>query len=212
LPKNFSFFKENNDNYFCLNKYVDKKRHSTKYKLRSNNIQKEFDDFINIVNLKFPELKIQPYKILNIPKELNIEHVDNTNKSKPVMPQNFSICNVNDIDYFQFCKKIDEKRFQYKTKINSYDLQIELENFIDQLNEKYDLGLIKSEYKIINTNGWKTTNKIIEHVDTDEKIAQRLRTLQNIEKKKQELGIEEFRKQKALYAKQYRESKKEIVV
>ena len=33
------------------------------------NIQKEFDDFINIVNLKFPELKIQPYKILNIPKE-----------------------------------------------------------------------------------------------------------------------------------------------
>ncbi len=212
LPKNFSFFKENNDNYFCLNKYVNKKRHSTKYKLRSNNIQKEFDDFINIVNLKFPELKIQPYKILNIPKELNIEHVDNTNKTKPVMPQNFSICNVNDIDYFQFNKKIDEKRFQYKTKINSYDLQIELENFIDQLNEKYDLGLIKSEYKIINTNGWKTTNKIVEHVDTDEKIAQRLRTLQNIEKKKQELGIEEFRKQKAIYAKQYRESKKEIVV
>ena len=82
------------------------------------------------------------------------------------MPQNFSICNVNQVDYIQFCKKIDEKRFQYKTKINSYNLTNELDNFIDQLNKKYDLGLIKSEYKIINTTGWKTTNKIIYHVDT----------------------------------------------
>ncbi len=49
--------------------------------------------------------------------------------------------------------------YQFKAITN------ELDNFIDQLNKKYDLGLIKSEYKIINTTGWKTTNKIIYHVN-----------------------------------------------
>jgi len=232
LPANFSFFRETNGGYqFGFSKSIEGEKLCSKLKIKSNDIQIEFNNFVNIVNNKFPQLKINQYQIPNIPNDFKIiksneqlktdsstnfqlvvEPTNNINISKPVMPQNFSICSVNQVDYIQFNKKIDEKRFQYKTKINSYDLQIELENFIDQLNEKYDIGLIKSEYKIINTNGWKTTNKIIEHDDTDKKIAQRLRTLQNIEKKKQEIGIEEFRKQKALYAKQYRESKKEIEV
>jgi hypothetical protein len=232
LPANFSFFRETNGGYqFGFSKSIEGEKLCSKLKIKSNDIQIEFNNFVNIVNNKFPQLKINQYQIPNIPNDFKIiksneqlktdsstnfqlvvEPTNNINISKPVMPQNFSICSVNQVDYIQFNKKIDEKRFQYKTKINSYDLQIELENFIDQLNEKYDIGLIKSEYKIINTNGWKTTNKIIEHDDTDKKIAQRLRTLQNIEKKKQEIGIEEFRKQKALYAKKYRESKKEIEV
>ena len=189
-------------------------------KLNTNDFQSEFNNFIDMINELYKDIvQFKKITLYNIPKEyteiikeLNIEQVDNTYKTKPVMPQNFSICNVNQVDYIQFCKKIDEKRFQYKTKINSYNLTNELDNFIDQLNKKYDLGLIKSEYKIINTTGWKTTNKLIEHTDTDEKIIQRLKALQNIEKKKDELGIKEFNKQKAQYAKQYRDSKKEINV
>lgn len=221
LPTNISVVKNTyNDYYLQFTKLIDGKRIKKMVKLNTNDFQSEFNNFIDMINELYKDIvQFKKITLYNIPKEyteivkeLNIEQVDNTYKTKPVMPQNFSICNVNQVDYIQFNKKIDEKRFQYKTKINSYDLQIELENFIDQLNEKYDLGLIKSEYKIINTNGWKTTNKIVEHTDTDEKIAQRLRTLQNIEKKKQAVGIEEYNKQKALYAKQYRESKKEIEV
>ena len=217
LPTNISVVKNTyNDYYLQFTKLIDGKRIKKMVKLNTNDFQSEFNNFIDMINELYKDIvQFKKITLYNIPKEyteivkeLNIEQVDNTYKTKPVMPQNFSICNVNQVDYFQFNKKIDEKRFQYKTKINSYDLQIELENFIDQLNEKYDIGLIKSEYKIINTNGWKTTNKIIEYIDTDEKIAQRLRTLQNIEKKKQAVGIEEYNKQKALYAKQYRESKK----
>ena len=49
------------------------------------------------------------------------------------MPKNFSICNTNGVDYIQFCKKIDEKKVLLKTKINSYNLQSELTNFVNYL-------------------------------------------------------------------------------
>ena len=225
LPTNFSFFRETNGGYqFGFSKSIEGKKLCAKSKVKSNDIQIEFNNFVDIVNNKFPQLKINKYQIPNIPNDFKIiksneqvetgccssnlqlvvEPTDNINISKPVMPQNFSICNVNDVEYIQFCKKIDDKRFQYKTKINSYDLTQELNMFIDQLNEKYDLDLIKSEYKIINTNGWKTTNKIIDHTCTDIKLKQRTRALQNIEKKKLEVGEEEFKKQKAQYAREYR--------
>mgnify|MGYP000381942140 CR=1 FL=1 len=214
LPANFTHFIENSDNYFAFNKHVNKVRLSTKYKLRSANIQKEFDDFVTIVNIKFPELKFPLYKIPNIPEfqpekpEANIPPNTVTNIAKPVMPSNFSICSVNNIDYIQFCKKIDGQRYQYKTKINSYDLDSELIKFIDDLNNKYGLNLNKFQLKIANTNGWKTTNKIIEHFDTPEKIAQRESTQRYQEKLKQTMGVDEFNKQKAQYAKTYRASKK----
>jgi hypothetical protein len=74
---------------------------------------------------------------------------------KPKMPLNFSICTINNIDYIQFCKKIDNIKHQYKTKINSYNLQLELNNFIEYLNKNYKLNL--EEQKVSKTK-WKTTN------------------------------------------------------
>jgi hypothetical protein len=124
------------------------------------------------------------------------------------MPTNFSICSVNNVDYIQFSKVIDNNKYQYKTKINSYDITKELEKFIDQLNEKYNLDLDKNNYKIANTNGWKTTNKIVDHTDTDVKKAQRERTQRYLEKQKESMGVDEFNKQKALNARKYREKKK----
>jgi hypothetical protein len=214
LPINFTHFIENSDEYFAFNKYVNKVRHASKYKLRSTNIQKEFDDFVKIINLKFPELNIPPYTIPNILEKQSDKSVSKENLTiiKPVMPTNFSICRINDIDYIQFCKKIDDKKHQYKTKINSYDIQSELNRFIQELNEKYDFGLNPSEYKIINTNEWKTTNNIVIHEDTPEKIAQRERTNKYLEKQKQEIGEDNFKKLKAEYAKKYRNKNKEIEV
>ncbi len=214
LPANFTHFIENSDDYFAFNKHVNKVRLTTKYKLRSANIQKEFDDFVTIVNIKFPELKIPLYKIPNVSKfqpdkqENNTQPDTITNTVKPVMPANFSICSVNNVDYIQFCKKIDGQRYQYKTKINSYDLADELNKFIDDLNSKYGLNLDPSQNKIANTNGWKTTNKIVEHSDTPEKLAQRERTQRYLEKQKESIGVDEFNKQKAQYAKTYRTNKK----
>jgi hypothetical protein len=235
LPANFSFYKDTKSGYyFAFSKTINKERLTTKTKVSSNNIQTEFDKFIDDVNVKYPELKIPKYKIPDIPSDIKIidEHkssknitetpvkvmaeqnietniVDNSNKQKPIMPTNFSICSVNNVDYIQFCKKCDGKRIQYKTKINSYDLQSELNDFIDKLNHNYKLGLVKSDYKIINTDGWKTTNKIVVHEDTDEKIANREKAQKHIQKKKAEIGEEEFKRQNNLKQKQFREKVKE---
>ena len=216
LPTNISVIKNTLGEYYLqFVKSIDGKRVKKMAKLTTNDFQTEYNNFIDTVNNLYKDIvQFKKSTLCNIPKEYmeivkpsTTEQVDNTGKAKPVMPQNFSICSVNQIDYIQFNKTIDEKRYQYKTKINSYDLDKELDQFIDQLNEKYDLGLIKSHYKIINTNGWKTTNKIVEHVDTDEKIANREKAKKHLEKKKQELGETQFKKARAQYAKQYRANK-----
>lgn len=215
LPTNITVIKSNEAYYLQFVKSIDGKKIKKMVKLTTNDFQLEYNNFIDTINDLYKDIvHFEKSTLYNIPKEyteivkkIQTEHIDNTGKTKPRMPQNFSICNVNDIDYIQFNKKIDDKRFQYKTKINSYDLTQEIDNFIDQLNDKYDLELIKSEYKIINTNGWKTTNKIVEHVDTEEKISNREKARKHLEKKKQELGENEFKNQKALYAKQYRANK-----
>lgn len=216
LPTNISVIKNTLGEYYLqFTKLIDGKRIKKMTKLTTNDFQTEYNNFIDTVNNLYKDIvQFEKSTLHNIPEEytqivkaFNTIPVDNTGKSKPVMPQNFSICTVNQVDYIQFNKTIDEKRFQYKTKINSYDLDKELGSFIDQLNEKYDLGLIKVHYKIINTNGWKTTNKIIEHSDTEEKIAHREKAQKHLEKKKQELGADEFKKNRAQYAKQYRANK-----
>jgi hypothetical protein len=74
------------------------------------------------------------------------------------MPVNFSICRVKDIDNIQFSKKIGNLLHQYKTKINSYNIQSELNKFIKYLNETYNLNI--EEGKVENNDNWKTTNKI----------------------------------------------------
>lgn len=240
LPANFSFFRETNGGYqFGFSKSIDGERLCAKSKVQSDDIQKEFNKFVDIVNKKFPQLKINQYQIPNIPDDFihfvkitksneqvktDSSDTDNTNIAKPVMPTNFSITTINSIDYIQFCKKIEDKKFQYKTKINSYDIKSELVRFIQELNEKYDLELDPTDYPIVNTNNWsafrqslkpcfaKTTNKIVDHSDSAEKQLQRERARLYLEKKKHDLGVDEFRKQNAEKAKAYRQTRKEIEV
>ena len=162
LPNNFSFYKEKSKYYFQYAKTINKNKIGKKITINSNNIQSEFDKFIELLNNIYPELKLLKYIIPNIPSisiiSSNIEQTS-INSNKPIMPKNISITTVNNIDYIQFCKKINNKKFQYKQKINSYNLQEEINRFINQLNTNYILNLDKNNY-IINNNNWKTTNTI----------------------------------------------------
>ena len=161
LPNYVSIYKDaTENNYIQFNKIVNHKRYNIKQKITSNNIQLELDKLIDNINLKFIEIKMPKYIIKNT--DIWNENIENNLPidSKPIMPINFSICNVNKIDYIQFCKKINNIRYQYKTRINSQNIQSELNNFIDYLNEKYDLKLIKENYIITNINNWKSSNII----------------------------------------------------
>jgi hypothetical protein len=210
LPNNISLYRENNgDISIQYNKVIKDVRYNMKHKIYTNNIQLELDKMINNVNIKFPELLVPRYNVTNPDVWNNNPEIINYIKTikintKPDMPKNFSICNVNDTDYIQFCKKIDDKKYQYKTRVNSHDIQSELNNFIDYLNTKYNLKLIKEEYIVINPCNWITTNNIIDHKDTPNKIASRNKAHKYIEKKKLEIGEDQYKEHKRIYAKQLR--------
>ena len=175
LPPNFSFYFDSvgKSYYFSFSKSDNGNKLRMKKKINTNNIQEEFNSFMKLVNDKHPHIKLIDFTIQNIDNIIlfdNIVKPNEINITKPIMPPNFSICNINNIDYIQFCKKIDDKRYQYKVKINSYNLNDELNTFISDLNDKYDLKLINSDFTIINKDDWKTTNKIIDHSDIAYKL------------------------------------------
>ena len=218
LPSNITLYTEKDKYYFEFNKSVDKVRKNVKYTLKSNDIQSELNKFIENINTKYPELKLPNYTIQHIPdkyKTIIKEPEVIQNDTKPDMPNNFSICCVNGTDYIQFCKKIDDKKHQYKTRINSYDLQSELNRFVDYLNETYKFAtvLIKGVpvHDIVTTNGWRTTNNIICHDDTPEKLASRERANNYNMKKREEMGEEKYKEMLRNRPFRYRD-KKEIVL
>jgi hypothetical protein len=223
LPQNFTFYGEKGKYYYQYAKVIKGNRITKKYMIKSNDLQKELNDLIDILNKTHTELQLSYYTIPNLPiiRVFNDIIIDE-NIDKPKMPNNFSITTVNKIDYIQFCKKIDGERIQYKTKINSYNLHSELYNFIDHLNNTYSLKLDKKDY-IIPNHSWKTTNKIIDHNNITEQhwatpnvlerkvklsSEQQLRNRESVQKylakKKEELGEDEVRRMKTEYMKTYR--------
>lgn len=66
LPPNYSVYNEKGTDYFQYNKVINKVRHSLKSCIKSNNYQKEFDSFIDLLNKKYPELQQPKYVIPNI--------------------------------------------------------------------------------------------------------------------------------------------------
>ena len=213
LPNNISLFKEKEYIYIQFNKYKDSKRYTMKNKVSTPNIMNELNNLIDNVNKEFPELKINKYTITNPNIFDTNEHIikiiesTSTISNKPTMPKNFSICNVNDTDYIQFCKKIDDTRHQYKTRINSYNLQQELNDFIDVLNTKYNFALVKEEYIINNIHDWKTKNKCVDHTNTNAKISQRERSNKLNAKKREEMGDEAYKEMMRVKAIEYRNKK-----
>lgn len=155
LPDNFSLYQEKDVWYLSYSKKIDTIRYNKKIKLNCMCIQTELNRLINIINTEFPSLKIDQYTIQN-PYDFT-DKIQLKETNRPELPPNFCITNINSVDYIQFSKKINGKKICYKTNIKSYDLQKELDNFVDSLNKKYDFKI--ASQKIINMNNWKTTNK-----------------------------------------------------
>jgi hypothetical protein len=157
LPDNFSLYQEKSVWYLSYSKKINTIRYNKKIKLNCMCIQTELDRLINILNLQYPNLNIESYKVKN-PFDFN----DDTKLkeiTRPEMPPNFCITNINLVDYIQFSKKINDKKVSYKKEIKSHDLQNELNIFVNNLNTKYNFNIL--EQKIINMNDWKTSNKIL---------------------------------------------------
>ena len=110
------------------------------------------------------------------------------------------------------CYNNNMSNYTNRTKINSYDLQNELNRFIDEINQKNIIKLDKNNYKINNFDDWKTTNKIINHIDTQFYIKNREKAQKYLQKKKEELGEEEFNKQNAIKQKNYRDKQKTLEI
>ena len=156
LPPNFSLYIEKNAFYLSFSKIIDTIRYSKKIKLECMCIQTEINRFIDEINNLYSNLKLEKYSVKN-PYDF-IDSKPLKNNIKPIMPSNFCITNINSIDNIQFTKKINNKNVSYKIVIKSYDLQKELDQFVDNLNKKYNLNI--SPQKIIDTKNWKTTNKV----------------------------------------------------
>lgn len=158
LPPNFSLYKENDSWYLQFSKSINTVRYNFKRILKTLCIQSELNSIIDEINIKHPTLNIQKYNVIN-----KYNFIDKTllkeESLKPIMPNNFSICNINNIDYIQFSKTIDDKKKSYKTKIKSDDLQLEYLNFVKFLNDKYNFNI--SNENIINKSNWKTSNVIL---------------------------------------------------
>jgi hypothetical protein len=142
--------------HYILDLRNDDKRYNAKMILHSIDVQKELDKFIDtVVNIKYPNF-MKKYEIKNlininselisqeIQKEINIEKI-------PTYPKGFTVYKEKDSEsfYIQYSKTINGKRYGKKNKINSKDIQKELDKLIDNINEKYpNLNLEKQ--KVIN--------------------------------------------------------------
>ena len=157
LPDNFSVYLEKECWYLSFSKYINTIRYNKKHVMKCMCIQTELDRLIDKINESFPNLNIEKYTVKN-----PYDFIDKTplkENNKPVLPRNFSIYNGAGKDYIQFSKKIDNKKVSYKTGIKSYDLQKELDTFVNYLNQEYKLNL--AYQKVVELNGWKTSNKVI---------------------------------------------------
>jgi hypothetical protein len=155
LPANFLLCKEKETYYLAFSKYINTIRYNKKIAMKCMCIQTELDRLIDEINEAYPDLNIPKYTVKN-----PYDFIDKTQKenNKPILPDNFCICHLTGKDYIQFSKTINGKKISYKTVIKSYDLQKELDNFVNYLNQEYKLNI--TEQKVIDLNNWKTINKV----------------------------------------------------
>ena len=155
LPKNFSMYKENDCWWLHYSKHINKIRYSKKQVMACMCIQTELDKLIDKLNDEYSFLELQKYIVDNPYDFIDKTPLKITNR--PKLPNNFSISNINSIDYIQYSKTIDDKKQSYRTRIKSHNLQNELNNFINYLNDKYKLII---ENCLVESTNWKTNNKI----------------------------------------------------
>jgi hypothetical protein len=156
VPDNFCIYKEKDSWYLSFSKSINTIRHNKKNVMKCMCIQTELDRLIGEINESFPNLNIEKYTVKN-----PYDFTDKTQlkeNNKPILPDNFCICHITGKDYIQFTKTIKGKKVSYKKVIKSYDLQKELDNFVNYLNQEYKLNL--SNQKVVELNDRKTSTKI----------------------------------------------------
>ena len=146
------------------------------------------------------------FKLINEIKET--KPVEDKEIPKPELPINFSICRIYGVDYFQYCLEENGKKNQLQKRINSYNIQEAFNNFINEVNDVFQLNIKTSP--INNSQNWQTSNKIIVKEDSEVKIQNRDKSNKYNEKKKAELGEEAYNQLKAQKAREYREKKKAV--
>jgi hypothetical protein len=151
LPDHFSLYKENDTWCLGYSKIIDKVRYNKRFLMKCLCIQTELDRLTDELNKEYPNLNIPKYTIKN-PCGFTDNKLLAEPSNKPILGNNLTVFTMKDKQYIQFNKKIDGKRYSYKTTIKSNDLQKELDTFIDYLNENYKLGLVKNP--IENLNNW----------------------------------------------------------
>jgi len=211
-PQYITVYDDKGSMYIQYNRSIKEKRYNKKNKIISNNIQVELDKLVKNINEKYPGYNLEKLTVIN-PELFKIIEQDDKKKDKeihtdkkPELPINFSICNIYGIDYFQYCKKNDNKKDQKQMRINSYNIQEEFNKFVKDVNNTFK---IKLEIPVIdNSQNWKTCNKIIDNEETDEKTKNCEKAKKSLEKKKAEMGEEAFHALMAQKAKEYREKKK----
>jgi hypothetical protein len=159
LPPNFWIGIENNKWNISYSKVINKKKLGKKRLMNSMCIQTEINKLINEIN---DDNDLKHLNLQKVTIENPLDFTDKTpinEKEKPKLIDNFCIVTLKNIDSIQFSKTINKKPVSFKRKITSYDLQKELDDFIDYLNlkEEYNFNL---EKKFIKPTEWKTTNTI----------------------------------------------------
>lgn len=160
LPVHIRFEEEFNKLKLVFDKKFNNKRYNLDMVLTNNDLQIMLDKFINKINIKYPDLKFNSYK-LDKPTILDFSTFDNVitedveNKS-PDLPPNFSLYKEDDNWYLQYSKTINTIRFSKKRQCKTGCIQTELNMLIKIINIEFkdDIHIenytIKNPYDMIN--------------------------------------------------------------
>lgn len=162
LPKYISISTDNRTNklVFIFDMKNNDKRYNYKKTLQSQNIQTELNIFIDKINKKYSELKMDKYKIENIDilqiTNENISEIKNNFNFSYKLPPNFTCYKEKDNMYFQYQKVINKKKYNCKSIVKTNSFQSEFDNFIIKVNKmlkENNLNLQIEQFTLIeNTN------------------------------------------------------------
>jgi hypothetical protein len=154
LPPNITLSIDKRTNKYTLN--IDKREKvngerktvaSYKMTLKHNDLQIELDRFINEINIKYENLKLEQYKldkpyiidfsnVSNVIEEEKVE-IQEKYKIKPDLPTNICLTEENNIFTLKYNKHIEKTRYTCNHVLETMNIQKELDKFIDKINIRY---------------------------------------------------------------------------
>lgn len=156
LPK-YIVIKNKDSSFYFSYDYTDYKtdtRYTLKNVIKTQNIQTELIQFIEKINIKYPDLKFPKYNIQNISasqklgkqiivKEEKIKDIDQMKVEvlRKDLPPNFTIQHDKGSLYIAFSKYINGQRYNMKKVMKSEDVDTELKKLTIEINKKFNLKI-----------------------------------------------------------------------